>query len=91
LEKLRKRYNMAHKYAVPEAITLPFSKTRVTVWKKLARDNVQSILTDPRWKDEDFLYFEDDPFAPPPDDLDYIGDINTGESYIQTYKRLITK
>lgn len=91
MEKLRKRYNMKQKYAQPKTIVLPHTKTKVTVWHKHARDNVQSILTDPRWNDEDFLYFDNDPFAPPPDDLDYIGDINTGQAYIETYKRLITK
>ncbi|MCA1806935.1 MAG: hypothetical protein LC687_03600, partial [Actinobacteria bacterium] len=82
---------MEHKYATPKHIVLPHTKTKVTVWWKNARDNVQSLLTDPRWKDEDFLYFDNDPFAPPPDDLDYISDINTGEAYIETYRRLITK
>ncbi|MCA1800340.1 MAG: hypothetical protein LC650_03515, partial [Actinobacteria bacterium] len=91
MDKLRKRYNMEHKYATPKHIVLPHTKTKVTVWWKNARDNVQSLLTDPRWKDEDFLYFDNDPFAPPPDDLDYISDINTGEAYIETYRRLITK
>ena len=91
MDKLRKRYNMDKKYAQPKEIVLPFSKTKVVVWYKHARDIVQSILTDPRWKDEDFLYFEDNPFAPPPEDLDYIGDVNTGKAYIETYKKLITK
>lgn len=91
LQKLRKRYNMAHKYAVPRNIVLPHTKTKVSIWCKDARDIVQSLLTDPRFKDEDFLYFDNDPFAPPPDDLDYIGDLNTGAAYIETYKRLITK
>lgn len=91
MKKLRIRYNMDNKYAKPETIVLPYTKTKVTIWRKDARNNVQSILTDPRWKDEDFLYFDNDPFAPPPDDLDYIGDVNTGEAFIETYKRLITK
>jgi len=91
MQKLKKRYHMDKKYATSKSIVLPHTKTKVTIWRKHARDLVQSILTDPRWKDEDFLYFDDNPFAPPPDDLEHIGDINTGESYIQTHKRLITK
>ena len=35
------------------------------------------------------FFFNDNPFAPPPDNLDYIGDLNTGRSYIETYKALI--
>jgi len=50
---------------------------------------MQSFLTDPRITDEDYLFFDDDPFAPPPDNLDYIGDLNTVRSYIETYNALI--
>ena len=91
MNKLRKRYHMSHQYAKPHSIVLPHTKTKIEVWRKNARDNVLSLLTDPRWKDEDWLYFDNDPFAPPPNDLSYIGDINTGEAYIETYKKLITK
>ena len=91
MQKLRKRYHMDNKYAQPETIVLPHSKTKVDVWKHDARDLVLSIITDPRWEDKDWLYFDDDPFAPPPEDLDYIADLNTGEAYLETYRRLITK
>lgn len=91
LKKLRKRYNMQHKYAQPIKTILPHSGTRVDVFCHNARDCVQSLLTDPRWEDKDWLYFNDDPFAPPPNDLDYYGDVNTGEAYMETYKKLITK
>lgn len=49
------------------------------------------LLTDPRWKDEDWLFFDDDPFAPTPEDLDYVADFNTGQAYLETYRKLITK
>jgi hypothetical protein len=91
MQKLRKRYNMDKKYATPHVTLLPHTNTKVTIWKKLARDNVVSLLTDPRWKDEDWLYFDDDPFAKPPTNLDYVEDLNTGEAYLETYKKLITK
>jgi hypothetical protein len=35
------------------------------------------------------LWFDDDPLAGPPDNLDYIADINTGRAYTETYRRLI--
>jgi hypothetical protein len=35
------------------------------------------------------LWFDDDPLAGPPDNLDYIADINTGHAYTETYRRLI--
>ena len=91
LNKLRKRYHMDKKYAKSTSIVLPHTKAKVDVWHHDARDLVLSLLTDPRWKDKDWLYFDDDPFAPPPPDLDYIADLNTGEAYLETYKQLITK
>jgi glycine betaine/choline ABC-type transport system substrate-binding protein len=38
MQKLRKRYNMDKKYAKPHVTLLPHSNTKVTIWKKLARD-----------------------------------------------------
>jgi hypothetical protein len=91
MQKLRKRYNMEKKYATPKTIILPHTKSKVTIWKKLARDNVVSLLTDPRWKDEDWLYFDDDPFQKPPNNCSYVEDLNTGEAYLKTYEALIKK
>ena len=91
MPRLRKRYHMDHQYAKPITITLPHSKSKVVVWKKLARENVLSLLTDPRWTDNDWLYFEDDPFAKPPENHPFVGDLNTGEAYEVTHKKLITK
>lgn len=50
---------------------------------------MMSLLTDPRVKKSDYTFFGDDPFAPPPVDLDYISDINTGRSYRETWQILI--
>ena len=91
MQKLRKRYHMDNKYAQPESVILPHSKAKVIVWHHKARDEVLSLITDPRWEDKDWLYFDEDPFAPPPEDLDYIADVNTGQAYLETYKKLITK
>jgi hypothetical protein len=44
MKMLRKRYNMDHQYALPVTILLPHSKSKVAVWKKLAQDNVLSLL-----------------------------------------------
>jgi hypothetical protein len=35
------------------------------------------------------LWFDDDPLAGPPDNLDFVADINTGCAYTETYQRLI--
>ena len=56
-----------------------------------AQDCIVSLLTDPCFLDEDYLFFNNDLFAAPPEDLDYISDINTSAAYIESYKKLITK
>jgi hypothetical protein len=89
IKTLGARYNMTSKLAQPKTVILPSSRAKVTIHCHNAYDMVESILTDPRFQDKDWLFFDNDPFAPPPDDLDYISDINTGTSYIETYRKLI--
>lgn len=89
---LRKRYNIhPNSYNVVREITLPSSKAKARIVLHDARAVIQSLLTDPRIRDEDYLFFNNDPFSPPPADLDYIGDLNTGLAYSETYAQLITK
>ena len=90
MEKLAERYNMDGKFCQMKRVLLTGSTTRVDVFWRHARDCVQSLLTDPRFKDEDYLFFDNNPLAPPPDELDYISDINTSLAYTETYKKLIT-
>jgi len=91
IKKLRNKYFMDHQYAKGVVITLPYSKSKVTVWTKSAHDAILSLLTDPRWTADDWLLDGDNPFAIPPDNLTDISDMNTGEAYHATYKKLITK
>lgn len=86
------RYNIReNKYNIVKQITLPSSKAKAKIMTNDARACMQSLLTDPRIGDDDYLFFDNDPFAPPPDNLDYIADLNTGLAYSETYKKLITK
>ncbi len=90
-KKLRERYNYdATKWNIVKEITLPHSRARARIVCNDAEAVMQSLLTDPRIRAEDYLFFNDDPFSPPPDDLDYIADLNTGLSYKKTYEKLIT-
>ena len=50
---------------------------------------MQSLLTDPRISDEDYSFFDDNPFQPPPTGLNHVQDLNTGLAYTETYKKLI--
>lgn len=103
IKKLAMRYNMPTKTVlshgkekeVPDlvkkkVIVLPSSGAKVDVIYHDARDQVVSLLTDPRFCDDDWLHFGDNPFAPPPEKLNYVEDINTGRAYLDTYKMLIT-
>ncbi len=87
---LKHRYNILDiDYNLVREITLPSCRARAKIIKNDAKACIRSLLTDPRISDEDYLFFGNDPHAPPPDNLDYIGDLNTGEAYIQTYHKLI--
>ena len=88
--KLRQRYNRCHGYGNIAEIVLPSNCTKARIVWNDAQMVIQSLLTDPRITANDYLFFNEDPFAPPPDDLNYIADINTGKCYRDTYNELIT-
>lgn len=92
IKLLKKRYNIEEEfYGIQKTIQLPTSNTCVTVVTNDAGTMIRSLLTDPRVSDDDYLFFDNDPFAPQPEDLDYLGDLNTGLSYKETYKARVTK
>ena len=89
---LRKRYNLASEsYGNIAQLSLPHSKAKVNIVWNDAQTAIISLLTDPRIRDKDYLFWGDDPLAPPPAAPDFVKDLNTGTSYTQTYKDLITK
>jgi DNA-binding transcriptional MerR regulator len=90
LRYLRRRYNVPKDYLQERIILLPSSGAKVNLCYHDARILVTQLLTDPRFGDNDWLHFDNDPLAAPPNDLKYLADINTGMSYRETYKRLIT-
>lgn len=81
LKKLKARYNMHDKFPYQKEIVLPFSRAKVKVVCMEARDCIESLLTDPRLKDSDFDFFDNDPFAPPPGNLTYVAGAQTGKAY----------
>ncbi len=85
------RYNMSAMVPVLKRVTLPSSKAVVSIPCRLAADIIVHLLTDPRVEDEDYLFFQDDPFAPPPENITYIADLNTGDAYLKSYQQKITK
>ena len=105
LAKLATRYNMPTKVVrtptglekheielvKKKTIVLPSSNAKVDIIYNDVRDLMVSLLTDPRLTDDDFLHFDNDPLAPPPENQTFLGDINTGRAYRETYNKLITK
>ena len=90
INRLAGRYNMHHKKPVEKVVRLPVSKEVVRIPVFDAEDCVVNLLTNPKLEDDDFDFFNEDPLAPPPPDLDYIGNVNTGSAFRETYKRMIT-
>ena len=91
-DALKNRYNRADGFGKVTEIVLPGTKARAKMVTNDSAMVIQTLLTEPRARPEDYLFHDkDDPFAPPPAELDYIADLNTGQSYIQTWHKLITK
>ena len=91
IKKLAKRYHMEDVEPQMKQLVLPSSKAKVNIVTHDFASQLVQVLTDPCLKPDDFLFFDDDPFAPPPNRIEMLGDINTGDAYIKTYKKLITK
>ncbi len=90
ITKLVKRYNLEGLLPVPKSVFLPFSKAKVTVPCIDVKAAIVALLVDPRFKAEDYLFFDDDPLAPPPEQVTWIKDLNTGDAHLKTHKKLIT-
>ena len=86
-----KRYNLEPMLPKVRKITLPFSKAVVAIPYRDAADCIASLLTDPRIQDDDYLFFDNNPLAPPPENLTFLNDLNTGDAYLKSYDKWITK
>ena len=88
---LFKRYNLTKMIPTIVTIKLPSSKAVASIPMCDAKDCIVSLLTDPRFSAEDYLFFNNDPLSKPPENLLHLGDLNTGDAYLKTYERRITK
>ena len=76
-KRLRLRYNMGNKYPYRRKVKLPVSKTVVRITLHDAGSVIQSLLTDPRIKDDEYCFFDDNPLAPPPSKQIHISELMT--------------
>ncbi len=89
MKHLFPRYNLTTMIPTERKIQLPSSKAVVSIPVRDAADCIVSLLTDPRFQDADYLFFDDDPLASPPENITYLADLNTGDAYLRTYEKLI--
>lgn len=89
IKELNARYELEQMKPYMRQLELPFTKARIKAVHHDAKAQVISMLTDPRIKNEDYLFWNDDPFSAPPDEFDTVDDVNSGYCYRETYKALI--
>ena len=91
VEKLMKRYNCDDKLPMTRKVKLPVSQNSVRLTLFNTRAAMQRLLTDPRIEPKDYLFWEaGDPLAAPPEEVDVIKDLNTGQAYLETHVRLVS-
>ena len=89
MKTLIRRYNFENKLPFQKTIRLPSSGTVARITCHDAKATLQRLLTDPRIRAEDYLFFGGDPMASPPEDRETIADLNTGDAFYHTYHALI--
>jgi hypothetical protein len=90
LKRLKTRYNAENKFPFQKKILLPVSGTAALISLHDIDGCIQRLLTHPKIEEGDYLFFNDDPLAGPPPNMECVGDLNTGRAYIDTHDDLIT-
>ena len=88
---LLKRYNLECMLPKIKKLTLPHSKAVVTILYHEVQDCIISLLTDPHAEDAHYLFHDRNPLAPPPEKVSHLQDVNTGEAFLQSHRKYITK
>ena len=90
LKKLSDRYNYGGMYPYKKKIKLPVSGTVIRQTLHYTGSVFQSLLTDPRLEDADYLFYDENPLAPPPKSHKTISDLHTGKAFRHTHRLEIT-
>ena len=72
-------------------ITLPYSKATPDIVCHDAKTAIISLLTDSRIVDDDCLFFDNNPFQPPPDTINCVENLNTERAHTDSYRKYTTK
>ena len=70
-------------------VKLPFAGETVNICTHDCLAQTTDLLTDPRWSDKDFLFFNGDPQSAPPEDFTVLKDIDTGMAMRESYKAMV--
>jgi hypothetical protein len=90
LSKLQAMTHLKELQPQTKKLQLPHSKQTVDIVYFNAKAVMASLLSCPQLnKDENYLFNGDSPLTPPNPRPNYVGDLNTGVNYIQTYDRLV--
>ena len=82
-DMLYRRYNIYNDCcSIIHHVNLPHSRAQARIVTNSVEWCLQSLLTDPRISDDDYLFHNNNPLSPPPGRIDTISNINTGEAYI---------
>ena len=84
MKKLKERYNMGNKHPYRKKVKLPMSGTVIRLTLQEPGAALQSLLTDPRIQDDNYLFFDDDPLAPPPAEFKVVSELNTARAFRDT-------
>ena len=89
-DMLYRRYNIYDDCCnIIHHVNLPYSRAQAKIITNSVEWCLQSLLTDPRISDDDYLFHNNNPLSPPPNRIDTVSDINTGEAYIKSYSKYI--
>ena len=87
--KLASRHKASETFNMVKEIALPSSKAKARVVHSRAQAVIADLLSDPNTVANDCLFFDKDPFAPPPSSQTVLSDMNTGQCCTKTWQKLI--
>ena len=88
-QTLLERHNLGPTLPVEKETYLPHSGETVHIACHDAKAMEVDLLSDPRLCDDDYLFYNDDPYADPPEEWTKVGDVNSGLAQRVTWEKLI--
>ena len=86
---LIERYGMEPVLPYEKKVKLDSEEGEVPIVCHDCEAQTVDLLSDPRLQESDYLFPSDDPEGKPPDEWEFLADIDTGRAYRETYKKLI--